>query len=183
MRLKTKRLLLEEHTIALYRNLLQAGRAEIKDFYGLDEEAAIDYRISRMKKHLAFRPKNWRKWTILHLEASELLGFCVLHQWDKDQRKAEIGYDLVPSARGKGYMQEALRAVFKLAFGKMEIQRLEAIIHPKNTPSIKVVSSLGFEREGLLRKYYHYKGQRMDCYIYSLLEDDWKLRSESGSGN
>lgn len=37
-------------------------------------------------------------------------------------------------------------------FNPMKLNRVEALIHPNNRSSIRLVEKLGFEREGCLRK-------------------------------
>lgn len=43
---------------------------------------------------------------------------------------------------------EGLGLVMELAFGQLELHRLEANIQPDNTPSLNLVKRLGFRREG-----------------------------------
>lgn len=59
-----------------------------------------------------------------------------------------LGYTAYASTTGHGYMTEGLGLVIQLAFGKLELHRLEANIQPDNTPSLNLVKRLGFKREG-----------------------------------
>jgi [ribosomal protein S5]-alanine N-acetyltransferase len=49
-------------------------------------------------------------------------------------------------------MREALSAIFTWCFEHMQLNRIEAQIHPSNLASIKLASTLGFIEEGRLRQ-------------------------------
>lgn len=66
-------------------------------------------------------------------------------------------------------MREALQAVIDYAFKQMKLHRIEANIMPANTRSIQLVKSLGFEEEGLAKKYLKINGHWQDHIHYVLL--------------
>jgi ribosomal-protein-alanine N-acetyltransferase len=51
-------------------------------------------------------------------------------------------------------------------------RRVQATVEPCNAASQRVLEKLGFQREGLLRSYTSYRGERGDVYLYSLLAAD-----------
>lgn len=72
-------------------------------------------------------------------------GSLCLWGMDPAMQRAEIGYDLLPGARGKGYISEALRAVFAHAFFSLPLMRIEAKgVHPENEKSYAVLRRAGF---------------------------------------
>jgi ribosomal-protein-alanine N-acetyltransferase len=73
-------------------------------------------------------------------------------------------------------MHEALSAVLDWGFAHMELNRVEAQVHPENAASISSVSRLGFQHEGLLRELGYWRGQYHDMLQYSLLRKDWEAR-------
>lgn len=54
----------------------------------------------------------------------------------------------------------------------MQLNRIEAQIHPRNVASISTAEKLGFVREGLLREAGFWGGQFEDFFRYSLLRSD-----------
>jgi [ribosomal protein S5]-alanine N-acetyltransferase len=52
------------------------------------------------------------------------------------------------------------------------IARVQATVEPWNAAAQRVLEQIGFQREGLLRDYLSYGGQRGDVYLYSLLASD-----------
>jgi RimJ/RimL family protein N-acetyltransferase len=62
--------------------------------------------------------------------------------------EAEVGYGLVPSARGQGYATEALRAVLELAAAQDDVRSVVALTLPGNHDSHRVLLATGFRRDG-----------------------------------
>jgi ribosomal-protein-alanine N-acetyltransferase len=86
----------------------------------------------------------------------------------------EIGYNLVPNERRKGYCTEAVRIIVDYLFLSKEIRRIQAQTHPRNVASQKVLEKAGFTKEGTLRKSYFGRGEWIDSLIYSILREEWK---------
>jgi len=71
---------------------------------------------------------------------------------------AHLGYRLDAEETDRGFMTEALEAVIAHAFGPWGLHRLEANVMPRNLPSRRVLARLGFEEEGLARRYLKING-------------------------
>jgi len=120
-----------------------------------------------------FKENRGIRWGIIRKGRKELIGTCGYYDWNKTARRAEIGYDLDPAYWGQGIMTEALRAVLKHGFEKMELNRIQAIIDSKNTRSMKLVHRLDFKKEGVLRQNSYFNGQFLDDVCFSLLKKEW----------
>ena len=117
-----------------------------------------------------------REYLRLGLERREdgrLIGQCSLFNLNQQCQRAELGYSLAQSAWGGGYAQEAVSAVLTHAFGKLNLNRVEADIDPRNTASAKLLERLGFTREGLLRERWIVDGEASDTAWYGLLARNW----------
>lgn len=99
----------------------------------------------------------------------EFIGALGLYRINWDAHRSEIGYILNPVYSGKGYMNEACKALIKFAFEEVDFHSLEAVINADNIPSIKVVEKLGFEREAYLKENAVRAGKFIDTAIYSLI--------------
>ncbi|HLP18957.1 MAG TPA: GNAT family protein [Chitinophagales bacterium] len=86
-------------------------------------------------------------------------------------QSCHVGYKLDEQAQGRGYMREALQRLVQYAFEDMKLHRIEANIIPANTRSIKLVTSLGFEEEGLAKKYLKINGRWQDHVHYVILNE------------
>jgi ribosomal-protein-alanine N-acetyltransferase len=113
-------------------------------------------------KQLRERPQD-RPWLLRPIvrteagEAREAIGYLNFHAAPDDHGVAEVGYTLLPAARGKGYAIEAVRAAFDWATRVHGVRRFRASVAPDNERSLKLIGKLGFvptgehwdERDGL----------------------------------
>ncbi|WP_136605087.1 GNAT family N-acetyltransferase [Paenibacillus dokdonensis] len=51
----------------------------------------------------------------------------------------------------KGYMLEAIQAIIRFGFEKMDLTKIDATVEPENIRSIRLMEKLGFEREQELK--------------------------------
>jgi RimJ/RimL family protein N-acetyltransferase len=94
---------------------------------------------------------------------------------------AGVGYWVLERARGRGLASRALALLVRWALTEAALTRIEALVEPGNTASLRVVERAGFTREGLLRAYLGpgSDGGRGDAFVYSLLASDAR---EAGPG-
>ena len=80
-----------------------------------------------------------------------------------------LGYRLDGEVTGQGFMTEAVTAVINQAFTTLSLHRIEASAMPRNTASRRVLARLGFEEEGLSRRYLKIAGVWEDHVRHVLL--------------
>lgn len=90
----------------------------------------------------------WGVWVIV--EGGRLIGDIGYKGPPDDSGTIEIGYGLVPSARGCGFAVEAVRALVSWALARPGVMRVVATVEPGNAPSERVLERSGFRRAGLL---------------------------------
>lgn len=71
----------------------------------------------------------------------------------------------------KGYITEAVKKGIEIIFKEYELNRIEAPITPNNKASIRVVQKLGFENEGISKKYLKVNGKWEDHMRWVLLNE------------
>ncbi len=71
---------------------------------------------------------------------------------------------------GKGYTSEATITLIKYGFTKLNLNRIEAIIAPENTASLKIIEKLGMQKEGHLKQHYMSSGAAEDSIIFGILK-------------
>jgi RimJ/RimL family protein N-acetyltransferase len=94
---------------------------------------------------------------------------------DFDKLSADIYFWLLPHARGRGIAVAAVGALAGWAFDVAGVERLVLISNVDNEDSQSVATLCGFTREGVLRAYSPFRGERPDVVSYSLLPDDSRL--------
>ncbi|PON73924.1 FkbH domain containing protein [Parasponia andersonii] len=88
--------------------------------------------------------------------------------------KANIGYGVAPKYWGQGVATQALKIAVPQVFKDLpELVRVEAFVHIENKASQRVLEKIGFQKEGLLRKYTFLKGRLIDFFVYSFLSTDF----------
>ncbi len=92
-------------------------------------------------------------------------------------QSAYLGYYIGAPYAGQGFMREGLALAIGHAFGRLGLHRLEANIQPANHRSIDLMRSLGFQCEGLARRYLKLAGRWRDHEHWVLLAEDWRRRS------
>lgn len=83
-------------------------------------------------------------------------------------REAEIGYWLVPAARGRGLATAAVSLLVDWGFERLGLDRVEFAILPENLASQGVAERLGATPEGLREQSHEAEGRHWDMTIWSL---------------
>lgn len=112
---------------------------------------------------------NGRCWAICSKDNNEFYGVITLPFWEKQHRKAELGYWLLPAHWKKGYASEAAAKVIEHAFNEMNIHRIKAECEDDNAGSIATLKKLGFVYEGTQRECEIKDGRFLNLEIYALL--------------
>jgi ribosomal-protein-alanine N-acetyltransferase len=86
---------------------------------------------------------------------------------------SEIGYMLSESHQGRGLGTAAVSLFVAKIFRESSLDRLFATISVENAASIRLVTRLGFTREGLLREHFLIEGRRVDELVYGILRREW----------
>jgi RimJ/RimL family protein N-acetyltransferase len=112
-------------------------------------------------------------YVIVDAPTRDILGGLTIHHVDRTRDAVEVGYWLFVEARGRGVATRAVGAAVTHAFAS-GIYRVEAHVRVGNVPSERVVERLGFEREGVKRRFLR-RGldqQRYDATLFARLADD-----------
>ena len=96
------------------------------------------------------------------------------------RHRANLGYDLQTEFWNKWYATEALTAVINFGFKKLYINRIEAEVMQGNTASERVLTKLGFTKEGILRQWMYWNDQHYDMTMFSLLRSDLRQTGKKG---
>ena len=114
-----------------------------------------------------------RKWAIELDGRDEAVGFVALFGLDR-QTGPELAV-LVgdPAAWGKGVAREAERQACIQAFKTHGAHRVHAEIPASNEAAKRVVTFLGFQREGVMRRAIRREGDAVDNEVWGLLPEEF----------
>lgn len=136
-----------------------------RDSFSLDDAAAWVER--------AIDSSRDRKWAITLDGADDAVGFVALFGLDR-----ETGPELAvlvgePAAWGRGVAREAECQACIAAFDEHGAHRIHAEIPATNVAAQKVVTFLGFRREGVMRRAIRRGDEAIDNEVWGLLPEDF----------
>ena len=172
-RQETQRLVLREIVAADAAAIFSIhGDANVMRYFGADPMTELAQATALVETFARWRDEenSGIRWGIEH--NGQLIGSCGLFRWNHAWHSAMVGYELASSAWRQGLMQEALAAILPYGFNAMNLNRIEAQIHPDNTASLKLMPKLGFSHEGQLREAGFWGGQFHDFVQFGLLRRD-----------
>ncbi|PKG23981.1 GNAT family N-acetyltransferase [Niallia nealsonii] len=120
--------------------------------------------------HDSLKEKQGIKWGIQRKEDDSMIGTIGFQNWSVEHKKAELSYALLPEYWGYGYAAETVSEIVRFGLDKMDLLRIGAVVFTENEASNKLLVKLGFEKEGVLRKYLHQNGVPHDTNIYSFIK-------------
>lgn len=181
------------HTERLILDQMQASDAEAIFAIFSDPDVTQHYDVKRFEDiqeamdliryfNERFRTDTGIRWAIRDADSGQLVGSCGFNTWNPYDYSALLGYDLAKPYWGKGYAREAVAKILDYIFAEafhFHVHRVEALILPQNRPSVKLVQSLGFEFEGLLRGKVYWNQDFHDMGMHSLIRRDWAHHQNS----
>ncbi|NUY80311.1 GNAT family N-acetyltransferase [Flavobacterium sp. MAH-1] len=172
--LETERMQLRILTPEKYLEIFAQPDAEIMRSLFLKDNDALEKEKEKHLKGRSTHKQSFVNFQLLDKSDGKYLGACGFHTWFVDHARAEIGYHIEDeNMKGRGFMSEAMAQILQYGFETMELHRVEALLSPKNIPSLKLVQKFGFTREGLLRGHYFTDGQFEDSLFFSLLKHEF----------
>ncbi|HCA08804.1 GNAT family protein [Chryseobacterium sp.] len=171
--LETERLLLRQLAPHDAEDLFEYfSLDEVMEYYDLapfktleDAQNIITYFNNEFEKGKGFR------WALELKSEKKVIGTCGYHNWYPEHFRAEIGYELNPKYWKKSYMKEAILPILIYGFESMRLHRIDAFTDPANIASEKLLHSLNFKDEGILRDYFFEKGKFVDAKIFGLINE------------
>jgi len=114
------------------------------------------------------------RWGITIKDEGILIGSCGYYGFHTWYNRASIGYELGRQFWRRGIMTESLFAIINYGFSDLDLNRIQAFVMPENIGSIKMLETLGFRNEGLLKEYEKWgsKGY-VDLFSFALLRKTW----------
>ena len=110
-----------------------------------------------------------RLWAIVPKGETACRGWTGLMNRIPDQDNAEFGIILHERWRGRGLAKPVAVAALEWGFATWRLHRVYAAVVTANEPSVRLVESLGFRREGRLKEAFRGQGAYHDDLLYALL--------------
>ena len=102
-------------------------------------------------------------------------GVISLHTINIKNHTAEIGYWLEKSMRGKGIGTIAAKMITDYGFKTLGFRRIDGLADVDNAASQKLLTSAGYQKEGILRnKVTRDDGRQIDMALFATTDLTWK---------
>jgi RimJ/RimL family protein N-acetyltransferase len=105
-------------------------------------------------------------------EHGKFVGVGLAPRIEQDAAEVELGYIVVPEARGRGVATEILRLLTSWALEDLQAQRIYLTIDVENPASSVVAARCGYRLEGVMRSIHVKQGRRGDAELWSRLPTD-----------
>ena len=126
------------------------------------------------RMHAEFMLRRAMPMAILDATSGAYLGGAGFHPPDWNTPKAEIGYFLVPPARGSGIATDVVRLHVHYAFDQMQVNRVWGTCDADNEASAGVMRRAGLREEGVLRaETRDHHGRVRDTRVFALSIEDY----------
>jgi RimJ/RimL family protein N-acetyltransferase len=119
----------------------------------------------------------WFQYVVERIEDGAVVGDFGAGFGIPGERQVELGYRIHPNHRRKGYASEALAAIISHLIGAHRVHRFVGVAASINAPSIALLGSLGFRREGHFRESFLCNGEWLDDDYFALLASEWQQTS------
>lgn len=149
-------------------------KSEIMDILGHQSEEDYQKEEYKHKNGYSSYNRGFKLFLLVDKASGLIIGRCGLHNWNQDNKRAEIGYVMHDDTfRRNGLMSEAVKAIIDFGFKALNLNRIEALVGTSNTPSIRILEKHQFIQEGILRQHICVDGKFEDSILYSLLLESY----------
>ncbi len=169
--LETERLTLRQLTVSDAPDLFDMlGHPDVARFTARKPLVRVGDAITLLRNvGLDYATRTAIRWGVVLKGEQKIVGTVGLHDWERYHRHIAIGFDLHRDHWGKGIGQEVVQAVCAYAFDYLSVHRVEAHVMKGNRSSQRLLESVGFEHEGVLRRRMYKDGRQHDVSVYAVI--------------
>ena len=160
-----------------YRGIPGLGRYQ--GWSPMSDAEALAFLVEMESKAL-FQPGQWVQLGIAESRSDVLIGDIGLRLSD-DGQTGEAGFTLAPSAQGRGVATAAVREALQLLFTASPASSVLGITDARNTPSIRLLERLGFERQETRRAVF--RGEECEEQVFVLTKAEFEGDALAGLGD
>lgn len=174
MRASGQRVSLREYELSDAAAVLEwAGDPRVTRYltWGWGDAAGAESLVRQAASSAAQQPRDVFEVAVVENESGRVVGGVRLSVRDWMHRRADIGYVLRQDRWGRGYATEATALLMRFGFD-FGMHRIEAMCHPQNQGSVRVMEKVGMRYEGRMRDVHRVSGDWWDALLYAKLAGD-----------
>jgi len=168
---------INEADVAKVLSVVQNNYDHLRTFM---EWAKPDYALSDAQQWVTSSVKDAKMSKLLNfaiMRGDRLIGTIGFAHFDHEAKVTEIGYWIDRSEQGKGIPSRACGHLLALAFGELEMNRVQIRCASGNLRSAAIPERHGFVKEGVQRQHVMRDGRIYDFWIFGLLKEEWTKRN------
>lgn len=108
-------------------------------------------------------------WAVCSKDGKTFYGAGGLNAIEKENKKAEIGFWLLPEHWGKGIMKEVMPLICKFGFENLRLHRIEGFVDSNNENCKNGLAKFDFKYEGTMVDSEIKNGKHVSVAIYAML--------------
>jgi ribosomal-protein-alanine N-acetyltransferase len=147
---------------------------EVTRFFSWGPYSALEEPARYIGGLAAERARGERLDFLLVDPAAGPIGVTGLTELSRRDRRAVVGTWLGRAYWGTGVNARSKALIAHLGFSALGLERLGAYADLDNPRSQAALERLGFEREGVLRRWHRHGESVHDVIVYSLLKEEWE---------
>nr|WP_297161719.1 GNAT family protein [uncultured Dysgonomonas sp.] len=121
----------------------------------------------------SYSQDSYYRWAIIEKSTLICIGQIAFFLVDSKNHFGEIEYCIGSQFQRKGYASEAVKAILKYGFEKINFHKIQVCHKENNIASQGVIRKAGFKYEGTLRDYFYMNNEYISRLYYSLLKSEW----------
>lgn len=142
----------------------------------LDEDFTLEKAREFCRRHEQVLTNETDEIGLRIIYKGKIVGETGLHEINRRDKSAEIGYWLAKENTGKGLVTKSLVKLLEYAFDELKLNRIVIKCVPENVKSRAIPEKLGFVQEGIEREGGWLHTRFVDHVVYSMLAEDWEKR-------
>jgi RimJ/RimL family protein N-acetyltransferase len=114
-------------------------------------------------------------WAVTEKDKDEMIGYTSVS--DIDYRNGTCfwsGIKISANFSGKGYGTQIALKVLKYVFDELRMVRCIGMCQEYHSPALNLMLKVGYQKEGLMRKYVYKNGNYVNTWLLSIIDDDYK---------
>jgi ribosomal-protein-alanine N-acetyltransferase len=151
-----------------------AGEHRVADTYiGIPHPYTMEFARKWISSHsAAWEVRRALHWVALRDGDDRIAGYAGLNDIDADRRQAELRFWVGCGVERRSDAVEWCAAVVKFALTALNLNRIYALQLGRHPLAGRVLSDIGMQREGLVRKRIHKGGLVEDLVCWAIVRDD-----------
>ena len=171
--LETKRFVLRSFEDTDLENVFKGlSDPEVIRYYGVSYETLEATKVQLQWFEAIEKDETGKWWAICSQDNATFYGAGGINAIEKEFRKGEIGFWLLPEYWGIGIMQEVFPALCDYGFKELGLHRIEAFVETGNMKCKNAMAKVDFQHEGTLRDCEIKNEKFISLDIYSKLSGD-----------